>query len=139
VVGALLLLVAVPVHATGEEHLVLGLSLSGVHKAYPTEVFTLNPVLNDEIRNQQVVVYYDSRNNAAAAYFRLVAGEPLEFSGRASGNVADDLTTATRWDLASGQAVGGNLAGAKLVPIPVRLTSFDEWMAKHPKGVVHHP
>jgi hypothetical protein len=52
--------------------------------------------------------------------------------------VADDLTTITRWDLATGVAVGGNLQGQRLVPLAVSTTSWAGWAATHPNAQVFH-
>jgi len=49
---------------------------------------------------------------------------------------ADDLTTATRWDMTSGEAVNGSLAGMKLIPIPVRKLLASDWLALYPGSPV---
>ena len=67
----------------------------------------------------------------------MVHGEPIEFSGAATGTVADDLTTVTRWDLATGVAVGGNLQGQRLVPLTVTTTSWAGWAATHPNSQLY--
>ena len=69
-----------------------------------------------------------------------MAGEPLEFSGRANEElVADDLTTSSRWDMRTGRAIGGSLTGMSLVPIPVRRETFAGWKQRHPKGMLWEP
>lgn len=111
---------------------VLGLSYRGHHRAYPLEVFLPPRAVNDNIREQEVVVFYDPLRGVSSAFFRMVMGEAIQFSGSVDGTVADDLTTITRWDLGSGKAVGGNLTGMELVPLPVTTTSLEEWRAMHP-------
>ncbi len=118
---------------------IIGLSLGGEQKAYPMSLFTERPVVNDTVGHLAVLVFFDRETDYAAAFFRLVGGEPLEFSGQATGMVADDLTTATRWDMTTGRAVGGNLIGISLVPIPTRRTALQEWMRKYPKSIVFEP
>lgn len=116
---------------------VLGLSFRGQHRAYPLEIFLPPRAVNDDIRQQEVVVFHDQDRGVSSAYFRMVMGEPIVFSGAVDGTVADDLTTITRWDLGSGKAVGGNLAGMELIPLPVTMTSLEEWLARHPDTEVY--
>jgi hypothetical protein len=118
---------------------VLGLSFRGRHRAYPVNLFSPPRVVSDSIRQQEVVVFHDPALDISTAYFRMVIGEPIEFSSSVDGTVADDLTTITRWDLSSGKAVGGNLTGMELISLPVTLTSWAEWFASHPDTDVFSP
>lgn len=121
-----------PPVAPAAEETVVGLSVRGAHRAYPTTLFAARRVLNDVIGDLEVAIFHDPDRGLSAAWFRLVRGEPIEFSGAATGTVADDLTTITRWDLATGVAVGGNLEGQRLVPLDVTATSWAGWAAAHP-------
>jgi hypothetical protein len=116
---------------------VIGLSLRGAHRAYPLSLFRERRVVNDVVGSMEVAVFHDPERNVSAAWFRTVLGEPIEFSGAAAGTVADDLTTITRWDLATGVAVGGNLQGQRLVALPLTTTSWAGWAAKHPNAGVY--
>ena len=145
IVGALfgmLALVAIHARAPGQsvppaaQEVVVGLSVRGAHRAYPTTLFSARRVVNDVIGDMEVAVFHDPERGLSSAWFRLVLGEPIEFSGNATGTVADDLTTITRWDLATGVAVGGNLQGQRLVPLPVLTTSWAGWAATHPNAQV---
>lgn len=118
---------------------VIGLSFMGRHKAYPLESFSSPLVINDEISLQEIAVFCDPSQKLFAAYFRVVLGESILFSGTAAGAVADDLTTMTHWDMTSGKAVRGNLLGMQLVPIPVTLTTWSEWFSSHPDTMVFSP
>lgn len=111
---------------------VIGLSFRGMHSAYPLKAFSPCRVLNDVVGRQEVVVYHDPARGISTAWFRTVFGEPIEFSGQVAGTIADDLTTITRWDMTTGEAVGGNLAGQRLIPVPILTTSWSGWLAKHP-------
>ena len=116
---------------------VLGISFRGKHRAYPLSLFSDPRVINDEIRQQEVAVFHDGELGISTAWFRMILGEAIEFSGEVSGGaVAEDLTTITRWDMTSGKAVGGNLAGMELVPLPLAHTSWAEWFAAHPDTTV---
>lgn len=117
---------------------VVGLSVRGAHRAYPTTLFSARRVVNDVLGDMEVAVFHDPERGLSAAWFRMVLGEPIEFSGTATGTVAEDLTTITRWDLATGVAVGGNLQGQRLVPLPVSTTSWAGWAASHPNAQIFH-
>ena len=116
---------------------VVGISVRGAHRAYPTTLFSDRRVVNDMIGDMEVAVFHDPERGLSAAWFRMVRGEPIEFSGTVTGTVADDLTTITRWDLATGVAVGGNLQGQRLVPLPVLTTSWAGWAATHPNADIY--
>jgi hypothetical protein len=125
---------AAPLASPASQEAVVGLSVRGAHRAYPTTLFSVRRVVNDVVGNMEVAVFHDPERGLSAAWFRMVLGEPIEFSGTATGTVADDLTTITRWDLATGVAVGGNLQGQRLVPLPVLNTSWAGWAATHPNA-----
>jgi len=96
-------------------------------------------VVNDVIGDLEVAVFHDPERGLSAAWFRTVHGEPIEFSGGAEGAVADDLTTATRWDLENGVAVGGSLKGQRLVPVPFKTTSWGDLVATYPSAQPFEP
>jgi hypothetical protein len=113
---------------------VVGISVRGAHRAYPTALFFSRRVVNDVIGGMEVAVFHDPERGLSTAWFRMVLGEPIEFSGAADGAVADDLTTVTRWDLTTGVAIGGSLRGQRLVPLAVTTTSWSAWSARHPNA-----
>jgi hypothetical protein len=123
--------------APAAQESVVGLSVRGANRAYPTALFSQRRVVNDVIGDLEVAIFHDPERGLSAAWFRMVHGEPIEFSGAATGTVADDLTTVTRWDLATGVAVGGNLQGQKLVALPVLKTSWAGWAAAHPNAQIY--
>ena len=115
---------------------VVGVSFRGIHRAYPVTLFAGRRVLNDVIGSMEIAVFHDPERGVSGAWFRTVLGDPIEFSGAAIGAVADDLTTVTRWDLATGVAVGGNLEGQRLVPLDVTTTSWARWAATYPNAQI---
>lgn len=111
---------------------VIALSFRGAHRAYPLTLFSAPRVLNDVVGSMEVAVYHDPARGVSAAWFRTVYGEPIEFSGAAENAIGDDLTTATRWNLETGEAASGNLQGQKLVPLPFSRTTWAELVSSHP-------
>lgn len=117
---------------------VVGLSVRGAHRAYPAALFSQRRVLNDVVGDLEVAIFHDPERGLSTAWFRVVRGEPIEFAGSATGTVAEDMTTVTRWDLATGVAVGGNLQGQRLVSLPALMTSWAGWAATHPNAEIFH-
>ena len=128
-----------PAKDAGGGDQVLGISYRGKHRAYPLESLLPPQAVNDDIRQQEVVIFHDPARGISSAFFRMVMGEPIEFSGPVDGTIADDLTTITRWDLDSGKAVAGNLAGMELIPLPVVTLSLEEWLSRHPDSDIYDP
>ena len=125
--------------AESGETVVLGLSFRGRHRAYPLKHFSPPRVINDWVREQEIAIFHDPDLGLSVAYLRMVLGELIEFSGDARGGVAEDLTTITRWDLRTGKAVGGNLAGMELIPLPLRTSTWTDWLTAHPDTTVFSP
>ena len=138
--GSLAVLAPLASPAVGEpglpaaEDAVVGISVRGSHRAYPMALFSTRRVVNDVIGEMEVAVFHDPEGGLSTAWFRMVLGEPIEFSGEATGTVADDLTTITRWDLATGVAVGGSLQGQRLVRLDAATTTWAGWTATHPNA-----
>lgn len=111
---------------------VIAMSFAGRHRAYPLEAFERPRVLNDVLGRQEVAVFHDPVRRLSRAWFRTIFGEPIEFSGEVVGTMAEDLTTITRWDLETGEAVAGGLVGQHLVAVPITLTSWEALKARFP-------
>ncbi|MBI4918137.1 MAG: DUF3179 domain-containing protein [Acidobacteria bacterium] len=123
-----------PGPGAGAGETVIGISFRGAHRAYPLALFATRRVVNDVVGTQEVAVFHDPGSGTSAGWFRTVLGEPIEFSGDAVGAVADDLTTITRWDLTTGAAVAGSLAGQRLVAVPIVASTWEAWLAAHPNA-----
>ena len=123
----------------GTAESILGLTFRGAHRAYPAGISSSPWIVNDIIGRQEVVIYYNEERALARAWVRMVLGEPILFSERPMGTVGDDLTTMTRWDLSTGKAVSGNLAGMQLVPLKLSETTLAEWQLRHPDSTLFPP
>jgi hypothetical protein len=80
---------------------------------------------------------------SAVVYDRQVDGRILEFG--VSGKLADDALvlydreTGTEWKQPTGEAIAGSLAGTTLTALPALLTTWAEFRAGHPGGLVLQP
>ena len=128
---------------------VLHVTAGGGERIYPFGAFTDEPVINDEVGGEPVVVMSragtlsvldkgtiaDSRRiPSAAAYSRRIEGRVLEFEVR-EGRVADSATGSV-WNL-FGEAVEGPLAGSRLAPRSRGDHFAFAWLAFHPDADVY--
>ena len=129
---------------------VLHVTAGGAERIYPFGAFTDEPVINDEVGGEPVVVMSEAgtlsvlderriadsrRIPSAAAYSRrLDDGRVLGFELR-GGRVADSLTGSI-WNL-FGEAVEGPLAGRRLAPRSRGEHFAFAWLAFHPDADVY--
>ncbi len=128
---------------------VLHVTAGGAERIYPFGSFTDEPVINDEVGGEPVVVLSrrgtlsvldksriaDSRRiPSAAAYSRRIDGRVLEFEVREE-RIADSATGSI-WNL-FGEAVEGPLAGSRLAPRSRGDHFAFAWLAFHPDADVY--
>ena len=128
---------------------VLHVSAGGAERIYPFGAFADEPVINDEVGGEPVVVMSRSgvlsvldrgriaesrRIPSAAAYSRRLEGRLLEFELR-GGRIADSATGST-WTIL-GEAVEGPLAGRRLAPLSRGDHFAFAWLAFHPDADVY--
>lgn len=101
---------------------VYGLELNGETSAYATSFLKDNPVYNDTVGGEAIVVLYDAKRDLGAIYSRNVGGSVLDFeaaSGDASaaGVIAVDKQSGSQWDI-TGAAKSGDYSGQSLEGVP---------------------
>lgn len=119
---------------------VVALELVGAARAYPVRYLVYHEIVNDVVDGHPVVVTFCPLCDSAAAHSRRVGNRILTFgvSGQLEylNLVMFDRHTLSRWQQITGEAVGGELEGRRLAPLPAQLVSFGEWRAEHPAGLV---
>lgn len=122
---------------------VIGLEAGGTARAYPLRVLTWHEIVNDEVGGVPVAATYCPLCNAAIVFDRRLDGRVLEFGTtgklRNSDLVMYDRETESWWQQFTGEAIAGELAGARLDILPARLESWDRFRARHPDGEVLVP
>jgi hypothetical protein len=123
---------------------VLGVMLNGKIRVYPLTALSSQPVINDEVGGEPVVVFSrqgmlsaldaeqirESRQiPAAAAYSRKVRERVLHFEQRESRII--DRDTGSEWDL-FGRATAGPLKGTRLTPVDNGVHFAFAWLAFNP-------
>ena len=126
---------------------VVGLAIDGQNMAYPFMLLEANPVINDTVGGQELVVFYTGGTLSAFAgrggpnrvvgstgvYVPFIEGQKLTFT------IQDDLIvdeeTGSNWNIL-GQAVEGPLEGSQLPGIAHANHFWFAWAAFHPDTVV---
>jgi thiol-disulfide isomerase/thioredoxin len=126
------------VHMKADD-LVLGVEAGGRSRAYPWWVAKNFHVVNDTVGGVPVMVAFCEQCTGAAAFRPVVDGRVLAFevAGVYNGTIIlRDRQTRTLWAPFSGRALEGRLRGRVLERLPLALTRWDEWSARHPQGEV---
>ena len=106
---------------------VVGLVLNGEAKAYPLRILTWHEIVNDEIGGIPVTVTYCPLCNSAVVFDRRVGDKVLDFGTtgrlRNSDLVMYDRQTESWWQQFLGEAIVGEMTGARLEMLPSRIES----------------
>ena len=122
---------------------VVGLTVNGDARAYPLRILTWHEIVNDVVGGVPVAVTYCPLCNSAPVFERAVDGRVLEFG--TTGKLKDsnlimyDRTTETWWQQFTGEAIVGEMTGAKLELVPARLQSWSQFARENPTGRVLVP
>lgn len=126
------------------DEIVYGIQIAGETRAYPRRVLQVHEVVNDTVGGRRIAVTYCSLSDAATGHYlddvpegvgtlRLSSTGLLDRSSR----LVYDIGTDSLVDPIRGAVVGGPLAGEPvLAPLPVVVTTWDEWRAAHPESTV---
>ncbi len=119
---------------------VLVLQLNEDVRAYPIPILIWHEIVNDVVDGRPVVITYCPLCDSGLAFERTVAGQTLDFGTTGILRNADlvmyDRQTESWWQQFSGEAVVGEMTGAKLPLLPVNLVSWADFKAQFPNGRV---
>ncbi len=122
---------------------VIGLRIGDDVRAYPLRILIRHEIVNDVVGGMPVVVTFCPLCNTAMVFDRTVDGRVLEFgvSGklRNSDLVMYDRETESWWQQFLGEAIVGEMTGARLKFLPARIESFAKFRARAPRGKVLAP
>jgi len=115
---------------------VLGLSVEGVHRAYPTSILVRHEIVNDTLGTQPVAITFCPLCGSGMAYSRVVEGKVTTFG--VSGLLYDsdlvmyDRATGTLWPQILGRGILGRMKGRVLTSLPVAHVDWRTWREQHP-------
>jgi hypothetical protein len=114
--------------------------IEGQPAYYPFGRLAQEPVVNDQVAGQPLLVVYQSTGRTAAAFLRSVDGQELTFALAAeepTGPILVDGETGSRWNGWTGNAVDGPLAGQALTRLPATTSFWFGWKDWHPDTYVY--
>jgi hypothetical protein len=138
----------VPAAAAGARYLtdserVFGASVKGEARAYPLRILDWHEMVNDVLGGEPVTLSYCTLCGAGVLYAtRAAAGEAYTFGTSGllyrSNKLMVDRQTLTLWGNLTGEPALGRLAAgtARLAVLPVVVTTWKEWRARHPETTV---
>ncbi|MGE3273031.1 MAG: DUF3179 domain-containing protein [Chloroflexota bacterium] len=113
---------------------------NGDARAYPLQILIWHEIVNDTVGGRPVTVTFCPLCNTAIAFDRRLDGVTYDFGTtgnlRRSDLVMWDRQTESWWQQITGEAIVGELAGARLTPVPAAIQSFAAFRAAFPVGQV---
>lgn len=111
---------------------VLGIhpSTSGKAKAYPFSELNQVIVVNDELQDKKLAIFYSREGQVALAYSSVVENKVLHFQPAGADRFRDE-ETGTLWNL-KGEAIQGEWKGKQLSPISAVSGYWFAWVAFYP-------
>ncbi len=113
-----------------------GVELEAATVAYPFSALNEQPVLNDSVGDETVLVIFDVETAVSVAFSRIVADQTLTFAATDTPLIIQDNETGTTWDALSGEALDGPLAGSQLTRHKGTTSFWFGWKDIHPDTLV---
>jgi hypothetical protein len=115
---------------------VVGVEQDGEAVAYPFGVLNDEPVVNDKVGVQPVLVVFNAETGTGVVFDRRVNDQILTFS-LIDGVTLKDSETGTLWDGLTGQALDGELAGETLTRLKSTASFWFGWKDWYPDTRVY--
>lgn len=115
---------------------VLGLILGKAAVAYPYRDLNRQPLVQDEVSGEPVLVAFSAAEATAVAFSRSVADRVLEFGKVREGGgdvLMEDRQTGSTWQALTGRAIKGKLAGTRLRQLPATRAFWFAWKGFYPE------
>ncbi len=115
---------------------VLGLTLGETRVAYPYRELNRQPLVEDDVSAEPILVVFVAKEATAVAFSRTVAEQVLEFSNlREAGDdlLMEDRQTGSTWQALTGMAIKGKLTGKQLRQFPATRAFWFAWRGFYPE------
>ena len=116
---------------------VAGVELDEAVIAYPFRTLNDEPVVNDTVGDEAVLVVFDAETAVSIAYNRVVEDQTLTFAATDTPLVLQDNETGTTWDFFTGTALDGPLAGSQLIRYKSTGSFWFGWKDIHTDTLVY--
>jgi Protein of unknown function (DUF3179) len=114
-----------------------GVELNEAVIAYPFRTLNEEPVVNDMVGDESVLVTFDRETAVSVAFSRVVEDQTLTFSETNRPLIIQDNETGTTWDALTGAALEGSLAGSQLTRLKSTTAFWFGWKDIHPDTLVY--
>jgi hypothetical protein len=111
---------------------VTGVELDDAVIAYPFSTLNEQPVVNDQVGDTAVLVWFDPQTAVSIAFDRTVSAQTLTFTASAVPRQLQDEETGSTWDALTGTAVDGPLTGTQLTRLKSTTSFWFGWKDNHP-------
>ena len=115
---------------------VIGVEIQNEPVAYPFSLLNNEPVVNDSVGGEPVLVTFDSETASGVVFSRDMDGQTLIFTG-GSDLVLTDEETGSTWDGRSGLATDGPLAGQQLERLKSTRSFWFGWKDFYPETRIY--
>ena len=115
---------------------VLGLSRADTRVAYPYRDLNRQPLVQDAVSGEPILVAFSAKEATAVAFSRRVGERVLEFANlREVGGdlVMEDRQTGSMWQALTGTAIKGSLVGSQLRQLPATRSFWFAWKGFYPQ------
>lgn len=117
---------------------VIGIHIGDQARAYPLSILDYHELVNDNVGGQPILVSYCPLCDSAVVFDRRTSRGELTFgvSGLLyNSNVLmyDRGASESLWSQMKGQAISGPAVGERLRVLPMELTTWQSWHARHPE------
>ena len=125
-----------------DAHIVFGVSINGMHRAYPKRILAWHEMARDRLGDRELALVYCTLCGTVIPWDATIGEQrfTLGTSGLLyrSNKLMYDQESGSLWSTVYGKPVVGSLAlsGLKLTSHPVVTTTWGEWKALHPKTTV---
>ncbi len=118
------------------KELVVGVEIGDATRGYPLRLISEVGVVNDELNTTPLVLVFDPALDTATIYRAEVDDTKLSFIATDYLGLIQDEQTGTLWEIGTGLAVDGQLAGSRLARIAAPLVFWFAWSDLYPESDV---
>lgn len=115
---------------------IIGVAQGGEAVAFPFRALSEQPLVNDQVGGTPILVVFDPENASGFVFEREVGGEVLEFD-RLDRDHLQDRQSASTWDMHTGEAVAGPMAGQQLRRVKSTRSFWFGWSDFYPDTRVY--
>lgn len=118
----------------------IAISIEGVNRFYPYQILVWHEIVNDTLNGRRILVTYCPLCLTGFVFDPVVKGQRVKFgtSGKLwkSNLVMYDRKTDSLWSQILGEAIVGEMTGAKLAVLPSDQLFYGNWKKQFPDGEV---